>query len=624
METETFGTILGMAPGDVPVYSSDYASADTREFPNRTAYRSFVDGVFMGYKWQCVEFVRRWLYVNRQYVFDDVSMAYDIFRLRSVRKLSGGGRLPLHSFKNGARRRPVPGSLLVWEAAGEFELTGHVAVVTEVGDDFIRVAEQNVDNKPWPQGQNFSRQLAVRITGKGGYLIDPGQEEDAILGWVMQTGDATDAEDIADIDMTLFRPLLDSVETAVPKDFAWIDTAHPAGAAYVAAFGHRLTMEPERCRQYFCLSETAFAELRRATNELHHLFLRATEHVLKDDQLLRQFHIPRALWPKIRTSWNNRKNSMVTGRFDFCISEKGLRVYEYNADSASCYFETACLQDQWATRFDCRIGRSPGEELYDTLVRAWKARGIKDVLHIMRDEDAEETYHALFMKSAMEKAGLSVKILTGVSNLHWCNGTIVDSENVPIKRVWKTWAWETVLDQIRGEVEDHDTVDGCLDASAAPRLADVLLRPTVVVNEPFWTLIPSNKAILPVMWQLFADRPYLLNSQFELTADLLRSGYVEKPIVGRSGENIVIADTDEVIDQTEGRFGDRKRIYQGLFRLPEVDGLNVQLCTFAVAGSFAGACVRVDRSLVIRGESDVMPLRIVPDAVYRKIKGRLG
>jgi glutathionylspermidine amidase/synthetase len=94
--------------------------------------------------------------------------------------------------------------------------------------------------------------------------------------------------------------------------------------------------------------------------------------------------------------------------------------------------------------------------------------------------------------------------------------------------------------------------------------------------------------------------------------------------VGRSGENIVIADTDEVIDQTEGRFGDRKRIYQGLFRLPEVDGLNVQLCTFAVAGSFAGACVRVDRSLVIRGESDVMPLRIVPDAVYRKIRDRNG
>ncbi|MFV0439074.1 MAG: glutathionylspermidine synthase family protein [Desulfopila sp.] len=624
MDTEKFGTILGLAPGNVPVYSSDYASADDKEFPNRKAYRSLVDGVFMGFKWQCVEFVRRWLYCNRQHVFDDVSMAYDIFRLRSVRNLVDDSRLPLHSFRNGARRQPQPGSFLIWDAVGEFHLTGHVAVVTEVDEHFIRIAEQNVANSRWPQGRNYSRQLTVRITADGGYLIDPGQEGDVIMGWVSQTSDATEAEDIVDIDLSLFPPLLTAVDKEVSCDSEWVDTGCPAGAAYVEGFGHRLTREKEDCRQYFCLSETAFSELKRATNELHHLFLRATEYVLGDDQLLGHFNIPTALWPKIRTSWNNRRNSMITGRFDFSICEEGLRVYEYNADSASCYFETACLQDQWSAHFGCRVGRSPGDRLFASLVEVWKARRINDVVHIMQDEDAEETYHALFMKSTMEEAGLTVKILTGVADLHWHNGTIVDAQGVPIKRVWKTWAWETALDQIRDELEDHDTVERCLDASASPRLVDVLLRPTVVVNEPFWTLIPSNKAILPVMWKLFADRPYLLNSQFELTADLLHNGYVEKPIVGRSGENIIIAGTGAVMDRTEGRFGRQKRIYQELFRLPKIKGLNVQLCTFAVAGFFAGACVRADRSMVIRGESDVMPLRIVTDDTYKTIRKRLG
>jgi len=60
-----FGTLLGVAPGNVPVYSSDYDSADDKELPNRHAYRSYVDGIFMGYKWQCVEFARRWLYLNK-------------------------------------------------------------------------------------------------------------------------------------------------------------------------------------------------------------------------------------------------------------------------------------------------------------------------------------------------------------------------------------------------------------------------------------------------------------------------------------------------------------------------------------------------------------------------------
>ena len=80
-----FGTVLGYAPGNVPVYSSDYDTASDEEYPNRHAYRSYLDGVFMGYKWQCVEFARRWLYLNYGYIFDDVSMAYDIFRLTEVR-----------------------------------------------------------------------------------------------------------------------------------------------------------------------------------------------------------------------------------------------------------------------------------------------------------------------------------------------------------------------------------------------------------------------------------------------------------------------------------------------------------------------------------------------------------
>jgi len=45
---EPFGTVLGLAPGDVPVYSSDYDTADETEFPDRHAYRSSVDGIYMG------------------------------------------------------------------------------------------------------------------------------------------------------------------------------------------------------------------------------------------------------------------------------------------------------------------------------------------------------------------------------------------------------------------------------------------------------------------------------------------------------------------------------------------------------------------------------------------------
>ncbi len=75
-----FGTLLGIADGGVCSYSSDYETANDTEYPNRSAYRSYYDGIYMGYKWQCVEFARRWLYVNKGYIFNDVSMAYEIFK----------------------------------------------------------------------------------------------------------------------------------------------------------------------------------------------------------------------------------------------------------------------------------------------------------------------------------------------------------------------------------------------------------------------------------------------------------------------------------------------------------------------------------------------------------------
>ena len=621
---EKFGTVLGIAPGGVPVYSSDYDSANKDEFPDRRAYRSFLDGVFMGYKWQCVELARRWFYVNRQSVFDDIPMAYDIFRLRSIKRLDDETRLPLYSFKNGSRRRPEAGCLLIWDAEGEFGITGHVAVVTEVHDDFIRFVEQNVENKLWPEEQTFSRQLKTRQTEDGGYWVEPGSNDATILGWVLQTDDDTFADHIAEPDTKLFGPLMHSVPDTGQAASSWIDVTHPAGATYVSTYGHVLVSEPVNTHKYVCISETAFSELKRATNELHHLFMRATDYVLQDDRHLQQFNLPAALWPMIKASWNHRDSSMITGRFDFSISENGLKVYEYNADSASCYFEAARLQSQWAEHFGCTIGRAPGSTIFKRLVRAWKAQEIKDVLHIMQDNDAEETYHALFMKSAMEDAGLRVKVLKGFSDLHWHNGTIVDSENIPIKQVWKTWAWETVFEQVREQTEGQAVLDKSPDASSALRIGDVLLRPEVVVHEPLWTVIPSNKAILPVMWALFPDHPYLLNSQFELTDDLRQSGYVEKPIVGRSGENIAIIASDEsVLRETDGRFGSHKKIYQRLCPLPKADRMNVQLCTFSVTGSFAGACVRVDPSLVIKGGSDVMPLRVVSDDLYASIKQKI-
>lgn len=47
-------------------------------------------------------------------------------------------------------------------------------------------------------------------------------------------------------------------------------------------------------------------ELIKATNELHLMYLHATDKVMKDDNLLALFDIPKILWPRLRLSWQLR------------------------------------------------------------------------------------------------------------------------------------------------------------------------------------------------------------------------------------------------------------------------------------------------------------------------------
>lgn len=63
--------------------------------------------------------------------------------------------------------------------------------------------------------------------------------------------------------------------------------------------------------------ESAEQELIRASNEMHLMYLHATEKVLKDDKLLRLFDIPEVLWPRISFVMANRRHQMITGRLDF-------------------------------------------------------------------------------------------------------------------------------------------------------------------------------------------------------------------------------------------------------------------------------------------------------------------
>ena len=105
-----FGTLLGYAPGGVAIYSSNYGSLDPRNYPEDADFRSYIGNEYMGHKWQCVEFARRFLFLNYGFVFTDVGMAWEIFSLRFLRQVVNDNILPLQAFANGSKRAPRAGA----------------------------------------------------------------------------------------------------------------------------------------------------------------------------------------------------------------------------------------------------------------------------------------------------------------------------------------------------------------------------------------------------------------------------------------------------------------------------------------------------------------------------------
>jgi len=618
IKSEKFGTLIGIAPGDVPVYSSDYSTINEDELSDRHTFRSYVDDVFMGYKWQCVEFARRWLYINKGFIFNDIPMAYDIFHLKSVRLISSQEVLPLNSFENGSKRHPEAGALLIWDEGGEFEETGHVAIISEVFPDCIHIVEQNEDHNVWPVGQNYSRKLKAKIDSSGGYWIECTYHDSTLMGWVVQTYDTKFSKSDISFDKKLFILDKKMAKNLGQAERPWLNIANADEEAYVESYGPMINDRKSDPYQYFCISQTAMRETKHATNELHAMFMHATDYVLDNEEILEKFCIPKALWPKLKDSWSNRRNEMITGRFDFALGKNGIKVYEYNADSASCYMETGKIQKKWSKHFGSTEGTCAGDKLHEKLIEAWKDSDVKGILHIMLDDDLEETYHAKFMQSAIEEAGIECKIIRGVKELSWGEShQVVDRDGTPIKWVWKTWAWETALDQIREELDESTDINAITSNSIkyeSPRLVDALLGTDVLVYEPFWTLIPSNKAILPVLWSLYPNHPHLLESSFELTDSLKKKGYVSKPIVGRCGANIrLFGAGDSLIQETEGRFEERDQIFQELFSLQNVDGDNIQIQAFSVSGFYSGMGIRIDPSLIVVSGSDLPTLRVTDD-----------
>jgi len=141
----------------------------------------------MGVKWQCVEFARRWLMLQRGYVFEGVPCAINIFDLTQVVTVPDKKRIQMKGHANGSTVHPRMGSMLIWKSEGKFAGTGHVAIICGVTNTGVRIAEQNYDDLVWPtETQDYARELPAEVGPDNDYWI----RSPCIQGWMVVDEDS--------------------------------------------------------------------------------------------------------------------------------------------------------------------------------------------------------------------------------------------------------------------------------------------------------------------------------------------------------------------------------------------------------------------------------------------------
>ena len=122
--------------------------------------------------------------------------------------------------------------------------------------------------------------------------------------------------------------------------------------------------------------------------------------------------------------------------------------------------------------------------------------------------------------------------------------------------------------------------------------------------EPSWKMILSNKAILPILYELFPTCEWLLPAYFD-SVDL--TSYVKKPILSREGANVTMVKNNKYVAHTEGDYGEEGFIYQQLAELPNFDGNYALIGSWVIGQEAAGIGIRESNNLITDNGSRFLP-----------------
>lgn len=322
--------------------------------------------------------------------------------------------------------------------------------------------------------------------------------------------------------------------------------------------------------------------IERATYELDRMCLEAVDVVIRDE-LWDMFSIPSEYRDWIGSSWENDEYTVV-GRFDLAYDgTDSPKMLEYNADTPTGLLEASAIQWYWMQ--DRADGMDQFNSIHDRLIEAWRRirAGLGDSIYYFLSTAGhlEDYMNVNYLRDTAMQAGLTTEYIE-IESLGFDNASqqFVDMEMRQVATAFKLYPWEWMFNEGFG--------------------SNLLVSNTRWL-EPPWKVILSNKAIMAVLWKLFPNSPYLL----ETSIHPLRGSVVQKPRQSREGDGVEISVGGETI--AGQRKIDSECIYQRYCRIKTFDGRTPVVGSWMINGHAAGIGIREDDGLITGNDSRFVP-----------------
>ncbi len=336
---------------------------------------------------------------------------------------------------------------------------------------------------------------------------------------------------------------------------------------------------------YYEFSRAETDNLEKATGELWEMYLEAVEHVISKN-LFFKFQIPEWFRKPITDSWENDAPS-IYGRFDLGYDGNQIKLLEFNADTPTSLFEGSVVQWYWLK--DKFPENDQFNSIHEKLVEYWKYLRPYlscDFVHFASLNNIEDVTTVEYMRDCASQAGLETQFIS-VQDIGWAEEIkeFIDENREVMQVIFKLYPYEWILAEEFGK---HVAAN---------------LHKTQWI-EPAWKMLASSKAMLPVLWELFPNHPYLLESYFE-PRHLV--SYAKKPLYSREGANISLFRNYRPVEENSGNYGKEGYIYQQLFDLPNFNGNFPVIGSWIVGQEPAGIGVRESVNLITNNQSRFVP-----------------